>query len=43
MKGKHKEHYPRLMERLVKIQKAYKSLEQGFIKGMYQSRLLYSG
>ncbi|MDH5183336.1 MAG: transposase [Gammaproteobacteria bacterium] len=43
MKGKHKEHYPKLMGRVDKIQKAYKSLEQSFIKGLYQSRLLYSG
>jgi len=42
MKGKHKEYYPKLMGRMDKIQKAYKTIEQVFIKGLYQSRLLYS-
>ena len=43
MQGKHKEHYPKLMGRLDKIQQAYKTIEQVFIKGLYQSRMLYSG
>ena len=41
MKGKHKEDYPRMIGRLDKIQKVYKTIEQTFIKGLWQSRLLY--
>jgi len=43
MKGKHQEHYPKLMGRLDKIRQTYQTIEQSFIKGLYQSRLLYSG
>ena len=42
MKGKHKEHYPKLMGRMDKIQQTYKIIEQVFIKGLYQSRMLYN-
>ena len=43
IQGKHKEDYPRVMGRIEKIQRLYQTLEQHFIKGVYQSRLLYSG
>jgi len=42
MQGKHKEDYPKMMGRIGKIQKLYQTIEQSFIKGLYQSRLLYS-
>ncbi|MFO7602304.1 MAG: transposase, partial [Gammaproteobacteria bacterium] len=41
--GKHKECYPRMMGRLEKIQQACDRLKRCFIKGMSQSRLLYTG
>jgi hypothetical protein len=41
MQGKHKEDYPKMMGRIEKIQKLYRTIEQKFIKGLYQSRLLY--
>jgi len=43
MRGKHQENYPKLMGRLDKIRQTYQTIEQVFIKGLYQSRLLYSG
>lgn len=43
MRGKHQENYPKLMGRLDKIRQTYQTIEQVFIKGIYQSRLLYSG
>ena len=43
IQGKHKEDYPRVMGRIEKIQRLYQTLDQHFIKGVYQSRLLYSG
>jgi len=41
VQGRQKEDYPKMLGRLEKIQKAYKSIEQTFIKGLWQSRALY--
>jgi len=41
MQGKHREDYPKMLGRMDKIQKAYKTIEQTFIKGLWQSRALY--
>jgi len=43
MKGIHQERYPKLMGRVDKIKETYRTIEQTFIKGLFQSRLLYSG
>ena len=43
IKGEHQEQYPRMLGRLEKIQQACDELKQCFIKGMSQSRLLYTG
>ena len=42
LQGKHKENYPRLLGRLKNIRQACSQLNRCFIKGMSQSKLLYS-
>ena len=42
MQGRHKENYPRVLGRLENIKQACTELKRCFIKGMSQSRLLYS-
>lgn len=42
MQGQYQEIYPRLMGRVEKIQQACLSLQQTFIKGLCQSRVLFS-